>query len=274
MNDIIFQPLPGEFALITGGGTRTAIKLSRPWQPSLPPIAPEKCPFCKESQLEEISLPNLPAGWCLRSALYTPHRRHRLVIPKKCWDAETLQKLGGYARISEALEIVRLATKDDQVEMSTFIHVGYSAGQNLAHAHWHLMEVRVREPLMLAGFSQELLVLQGEKFNIFAQGARAGECLVVSREKQLKFNEDMAKKLADVLEWIVARGNEKFRSTEGRPPEFSISVRISADGYFRYADYCPILNAWGATEYVFAHLEGSPITLPWPHELTAAYLRE
>ena len=105
-------------------------------------------------------------------------------------------------------------------------------------------------------------------------GARAGECLIVQRNKRLKFDNKAVEEIADALEWIVSLGNEKFCNTEGRPPEFIASVRISADGYFRYADYCPILASWGAPEYVFAPLEGGPVTLTWPHEITAAHLRD
>ncbi len=271
MIGVIFEPLVGGFTFVTGGGTITAIKLSRTWQSPLP-IAPEKCPFCTKPQ-EEIFLPNLPAGWRLLGNLFTPHRRHRLIIPGKCWDAKTLQTLGGSTAIREALKVVRLAITEDRVEMSAFIHVGQSAGQNLGHAHWHLMEIRVREPFTSTSLSRELLVHQCENLEIFAMGAHTGECLIVQRDKHLKFDEKTAEEVASTLDWIVSRGNEKFRSTEGRPPEFIVSVRISADGHFRYADYCPILNIWGAPEYVFAPLEGGPVTLSWPHELTATHLR-
>jgi len=264
--------LVGGFTLIISGGTRTAIKLSRPWQPPLP-IAPEKCPFCGKLQ-DDVPLMNIPTGWRLRKNLYTPHHRHRLIIPNTCWGAEALQTLGGFTKICEALESVRLAIRDDQVEMATFIHIGQSAGQNLGHAHWHLMEIQVRQPLVPEDISTELLMHQREKINIFATGVRAGECLIVPRGEPMIFNEDTIEELATTLEWIIARGNEKFYSTEGQSPEFIVSVRISADGHFRYADYCPILTIWGANEYVFAPLEGGPVTLPWPHETTAAYLRD
>jgi len=270
--NVTFEKLVGGFTTITSGGTRTAIKLSRPWQPPLP-IALEKCPFCTKDE-EELPCPGIPVGWRLLGNPFTPHQRHRLIIPNKCWDAETLQTLGGSAEIRKALETVRLAVKDDYVEMATFIHVGHSAGQGLGHAHWHLMEVRVRSPLVFAEFSRDLLVHQCENLEIFAMGAREGECLIVERDTELKFNEGTIEELAAALEWIVTRGNEKFRSTQGKPPEFMVSVRISAAGYFRYADYCPILSGWGAPEYVFAPLEGGPVTLPWPHELTASHLRD
>ena len=158
--------------------------------------------------------------------------------------------------------------------MATFIHVGQSAGQNLGHAHWHLMEVLVRKPLECPDvFGAERVVHVEDKFMIVANGAHAGECLIAPRD-ELSFDKDAIKELASALEWIVNRGNKKFRSTEGLPPEFTVSVRIGADGKFRYADYCPILNTWGACENVFAPLEGGPITLCWPHDLTATYLRE
>ena len=134
------------------------------------------------------------------------------------------------------------------------------------------MEVQVRQPLALGDLPRKLLVQQTGVFNVFTMGARAGECLILPRER-MTFSEDTVKDLASALEWIVNRCNVKFRSVEGRPPEYSLSVRIAADGHLRFADYCPILNAWGAPDHVFSTLEGGPITLPWPHEVTAAYLR-
>ena len=266
----MFEPLVGGFTFVTGGGTKTAIKLSRPWQVTLP-IVPEKCPFCTKPR-EEISLPNLPAGWRLLWNLFTPHRRHRLAIPSTCWDAKTLQTLGGCAGIREALEVFRLAIKEDHgVEMATFVHVGQCAGQNLGHAHWHIMEVRVKEALAVGHFAPELLVSRNDMLDIVAAGARTGECLIVPRTKT-SFDE-CVEAIAASLEWIITRGNKKFLSSEGRLPEFIAAVRIGANGQFRYADYCPILNMWGGTEYIFAPLEGGPVTLLWPHELTAQHLR-
>ncbi len=270
MSEAIFEPLAGGPTMITTGGTRTAIRLSRPWQPPLP-IAPETCPFCTKPQ-QEIDLPQIPTGWQLLNNLFTPHLRHRLVIPAKCWDADTLQTLGGATAIREALEVARLATRNDDVEMAAFIHVGQSAGQNLGHAHWHLMEVRVQQTPVFT-YSPDALVHESERLAIVAMGARAGECIIITRGEQLPFNEGSIEELAATLEWIITRGNEKFRSTQGRSPEFIVSVRISAGGHFRYADYCPILLPWGATEYVFAPLEGGPITLAWPHQRTADHLR-
>lgn len=282
MNDVIFEKLPGELTTITAGGSRTAsVKLSRPWQPSLP-LNPEKCPFCTKPQ-EEFNVPGIPAGWKVLPDIFTPHRRHRLVVPLTCWDENTLQELGGPVHILEALETARITEiarviqtgHEDLIEMAIFIHVGSCAGQNLGHPHWHMMEVQTQKPLAFHAMLPETLrVKRFQGMDIFANGAHAGECLIIPHAKPMQFTQEAVAELAIVLAWIVRRGNEKFRSTQGRSPEFTVSVRVSFEGDLRYADYCPILNMWGAPEHVFAPLEGGPITLPWPHEATAAHLRD
>ena len=170
MAEVFLKSLVGRFTYITGGGTRNEIKLSRPWQPSLP-IAPEKCPFCTKPQ-EEISLPAVP-DWRLLPNPYTPHRRHRLAIPRLCWDGETLQNLGGLAGIYSALQAVSCAIEQDKQPMGAFIHVGINAGQNLGHAHWHIMEVRKRgifETFETEYVDPKLLVCRMGDFNIFTAG--------------------------------------------------------------------------------------------------------
>lgn len=274
MSDVIFKKLPGGFALITGGGTRDKINLSRPWQTALP-IAPEKCPLCTKPQ-EEIKVPGIPSGWKVLPNPSNRHANHHLIIPTACWNAQTLQVLGGVESVHQALETALLAMAHTSTsEMALFIHVGQCAGQNLGHAHWHLMTVRVQKPLIFPAFYFHggLVVKSFRYLDIFAGGARAGECFIFTPHQLLFSNKGLAE-LARVIDWIVSRGNEKFRSTQGHPPEFIVSVRISAEGYLRYANYCPILNMWGAPENVFAQLEGGPITLAWPHEVTANYLRE
>jgi len=271
-SEVIFEKLPGGLNRVTAGGTRNSIKLSRPWQPPLP-YNPKKCPFCTKPQ-EEIPLPGIPNGWKLLPNIFTPHRRHRLVIPDKCPAPDFTQTLGDFEGILQALEVARLAIQNDDVEMTLFCHVGQMAGQNLGHLHWHLMEVRAIQPLNLGLLPTATLVKRIENLDINAAGARAGECVIYFRETIEPFDETTVGKIAKALHWIVCSGNEKFESTEGRSPEFCVSVRIGADKTLRYADDCPILNTWGATEYVFAPLEGGPITLPWPHETTAEYLLE
>lgn len=150
MGKVVSELLIGRFTTVINGGTKTKINLSRPWQPPLP-IAPEKCPFCTKSE-EEIPLSGKPEGWRFLSNPFTPHQHHRLIIPSTCWNAEKLQTLGGVRAIRDALTIARLATRDENVETATYIHIGSSAGQNLGHAHWHLMEVPVESRSSVQSF--------------------------------------------------------------------------------------------------------------------------
>ena len=267
-----------DFSRITCGGTRTQIKLARPWQESLESIIkPESCPFEKGPKEEEkILIEGIPRGWWLLTNIFTPHLRHRLIIPDKCWPAEKLQKLGGFPEIKTALEIAEKAINSDgnNTEIALFMHVGRFAGQNLGHPHWHLMEARIRQPFEMKPkkMSRERLIKEEGNFFVVAGGARVGECLIVSEEK-MEFNSGTIPKLAEIIEGIVELGNKKFLSSDKNlPPDFHVLIRIKG-GYFRYADYCPILTFWGVPENVIAPLEGGPYTLPWPHETTAAYLR-
>jgi hypothetical protein len=272
--EIVFEPLPGEFTWITGGGTRTAIKLSRPWQEPLGKIInPKTCPFETKPQ-EEIPLRCIPTGWKLLPDPWTPHLQHRLIIPEKCWPPEVLQTLGGSVQIAEALEIARLATVSENAEIGTFAMVGWLGGQNIGHCHWHLHQPRVRKPLAAdeVNASTERIVRESDKFLTIAGGARSGECLILPKSP-LSISEENLLALAASIDWIVRRGNEKFLSSEWLPPEFALTVRFSPDRHIRYADYSPFLTPWGSPEHVTAPLEGGPVTLPWPHEVTAAYLR-
>ncbi|MDO8582340.1 MAG: hypothetical protein Q7S16_05725 [bacterium] len=273
MSETIYEPLPGGCSWVTGGGTRTAVKLSRSWQRPLAECFKQSaCPIETKPQ-EPIVLPDIPEEWLLLPNPMTPHRRHRLVVPARCWVAEDLQILGGEAAIVSALKIVRIATTNDDVEMAAFMHVGQLAGQNMWHPHWHLKEVRVREPLEVIGWqSSERFIVGTEEFAIYAEGIRAGQCLVVPKRRTV-FTAPNIQKLAKLLSDFISRMNEKWKSTEGLPPEFSMVIRLAPDHTFRYASYYPILNHWGAPEYVMAPFEQGPFTLPWPHEVTAAYLR-
>ena len=272
MNTAKTENLPGDMTQIIYGGTRVKIRIPESCRTKLPRNT--DCPFCTKEQAE-IFLEGAPKGWKLLPNPYTPHKLHRLIIPDRCWETGKLQSLGGLDEICKALKIAFLASRKDNAEMAVFIHVGYSAGQNLGHAHWHLMEVRVKKPFALIKLSRNLLIDEKSKnLETFAMGAHAGECLIIPKNNNLNFGE-IIEEIAAGIEWIVDRGNNKFRNPKNKqPPEFLVAVRISANNCLRYADYCPILSSWGATEIVFAPLEGGPITLPWPHETTARFLRE
>lgn len=226
--EIIFEPLAGGFAWVTGGGTRQEIKLSRPWQEPLENlIIPDKCPFCTKPQ-EELPLPGIPAEWRLLPNPFTPHLRHRLIGPKRCWPSEKMRMLGGREAIAEALEIARIATAQDDVEMATFIHVGRSAGQNLGHPHWHLMQARVRGafPIPFA-FPLSRLIADRENFVIVAGGVHSGECLVAPK-RPLSFIPETISRLAECLSWLIELCNVKFRSNDrSLPPDFIVTYGLA-----------------------------------------------
>lgn len=269
MSATIFEPAPGGFSSITAGGTRTEIKLSRPWQPPLP-LAPEKCPFCTKPQ-EEIKLAGIPEGWRLLPNPYTPHLRHRLAIPTACWEADAVYSLGGPKQILCGLKTIREAVKDDPVPMAAFAHIGQIAGQNLGHVHWHIHELRICKALAIR--PKQYLVKRHGELSIYAAGTHAGECLI--QHDQHPMFSQIVQELADAFSWTIELFKRKFQSTEGKPPEFIAAVRIAEDGRFQYADYCPMLaTPGGGSQHIFSRLEGGSVTLPWPHEVTASYLRD
>lgn len=265
------------------GGTRNNIRLSRPTQQPLANlINPASCPFCTKPQ-EEIRLKGIPEGWRLLPNPFTPHpvepsnASHRLIIPAACWPEEKLQTLGDKVEITNALLAAQIATENCDPEMSLFVHVGITAGQNLGHPHWHLLNPEVERPLRVSEFEElitpERTVFEIEPFTVVAGGAHGGECLVIPWDRY-RLSQFMASKLAQTIANIIDLGNERFRSTQGLPPEYIVTVRIDAGGLIRYADYCPILYFWGSPHHVTAPLEGGTIPVQWPHEVTAAHLRE
>lgn len=280
------QFLPGGHIRILYGGTRTKIKLSRPWQPPLADIVrPRECPFCTKPQ-EEFALPDdMPSGWKLLPNPFTPHRDHRLLIPSGCKSAEWLEHWGGVKNFEEAFRIVSAVLCQDAAatesgvipETTLLVMVGYLAGQNLGHPHLHLFSSDVDWPQSYislhdyAAHNPGAVVGQNEVWVVAAGGARSGECLIIPRREQ-SFAA-VASSLAKVVSQLIELGNEKFRSVQGMSPHWGLVVRIASGGTFRYAGYSPTLHLWGPLQYMAVPLEGDPIVLPWPHETTAAYLR-
>lgn len=279
MDNIIYEPLPGYFTWILAGGTRQAIKLNRPWQKPLEALLnPAKCPFCTKPQ-EKISLPGIPDGWQLLPNPMTPHIKHRLITPVTCWPAEKPQVLGGMEEIAKALEICRLATIDDDMEIALVIHVGWLAGQGLGHPHWHVCDAQERRPIRDGLYYErkyeEKVVCHHEEYTVVADGEKPGQLLILPCGP-MDFNKGTIPWLAEEINYTVNLCNEKFRSADqGLPPEFAVTVRISADNEIRYASYCPQLAPTSCGfHHTIAALEGGPYILPWTHEATAAYLRK
>jgi diadenosine tetraphosphate (Ap4A) HIT family hydrolase len=77
-NDPVFYDLPSGMRAVAGG-TRTEIKLNRPWQTRIEPN-PETCPFCtgKGKIIETTD----DGEWHVLQNLFTPYPHHHMVIPK------------------------------------------------------------------------------------------------------------------------------------------------------------------------------------------------
>jgi hypothetical protein len=276
--EIIFKPLPGNVSSITGGGTRNKLQLKRPWQGSLGDLVrPAVCPFCTKIE-PGVPVERIPDGIRMLENPFTPHRQHKLIIPRACMREDQLRRLGGQEVIRAIFDTAALAIAQGIFhggELAFFAHIGRTAGQNQGHLHWHCKETLPKTPFTRpTNIDPEVVVFRSNGFTVAAMGAHAGECFVMPN-RDLEFQRSTVRgDLAIILSQLIDLGNKKFVSEEGRTPDFMLTVRVSARGIFRYANYLPILTMWGGTEHVLAVVEGAPFTLPWTHELTAQHLRE
>lgn len=271
------QNWPGGVPTVSGG-TRTTIKLARPWQTRGPTADPRYCPFEPDRlQADEREILKRSKGWISFANRFTPYANHVLVTPTTCadWSEERMRLLGGEAEIVTALKLARRFITGKSIEVIT-INVGYLGGQNVGHPHWHAFTLpsgAAKHPpqqtacLLAKMNSDGSLITEDDGFRTFAGGHRAGQCFILPRVSGT--TEPPARLLSQVID-LYAR---KFRSAAGEKlaPDFTVEL-VFARGYFCYGTYVPILNAWGSTEYM-ALLGQQPVTLPWPHHLTAAYLR-
>ena len=257
------------------GGTRNKINLNRPWQPDLP-YAPDKCPFCTKSEPEAME--SLP-GWRVLRNNFTPHAFHRLIIPRECPTREETRLLCGTKAIEEALTVyskVIPVAEDEGFERTVFAaHIGALAGQSFGHLHWHVCDLDepaiLIEKSVLESFDQRRLVFERHGFMVYAEGSRSGHLYLVSRaERHVNVVTDMVD-LASVISDVIILCNSRFLSSQGLSPDYLVAV-VSSGYSIRYATYFPILNQLGFP-HVLAMSGDSKIVLPWPHEVTAAYLR-
>ncbi len=267
------------------GGTRTAISLDRPWQKEIE-INPATCPFCNKPQ-KEVKKFSGAGGWRLLRNVFTPFRFHQLLVPSRCWDAAKLKRLGGAKMIGEALCI--LSGEIQKYPNRKFIvdtHIGYSAGQNVGHLHWHLIEYSFggQRDFMADGmrkiFSrQPELVLSNHKsasLSITAGvgGVRAGQCFFIPKKPiSIKANlRTLPDFLARELYAVMSMYENKFKSKQGLSPDYSLLLSFDK-GSFQYAVYTPILNNLGAFDLAAFYDAKWPVTLPWPHETTVQYIK-
>lgn len=268
---LLIQEWPGGI-WTASGGTRTAVKLNRPWQTDIM-VDPNTCPFCTKPQtvLKECG------NWLVLENAFTPFPFHQLVIPKECWPVTMIRNLGGEENLSDALRIVwRIIEQQGRDQMLHSVFSGYLAGQNVPHLHHHVLENTFpgfvsrdvsKEVIETAGDPARILFEEGG-FRVTVGGLRAGQCYIVPTESELTANP--AIRISKVLIRIIDLYADKFRSDRGLPPDYQVALRFRG-GKLAYGFYLPVLNHWGATEYLGVTGE-QPVILPWPHEETVRHL--
>jgi len=256
------------------GGTRTTIKLNRPWQTDIV-VDPKTCPFCAGRQKQKIV--REVGEWLELENLHTPLPYHHLIIPNECWPKEMVRNLGGREKLREALKLIdEIVTRENREQMLYTIYSGYLAGQNVAHLHHHIFDNTfpgftakdVSDDIRKLGERPELFITSRNSTKVIAGGLRAGQCFLV-----LDFPEwtKTAAGTTDLILEVIELYAEKFRSEQGLPPDFQLALRFRK-GQLVFGMFIPILNNWGATEFLGLMGE-QPLILPWSHETTARYLR-
>ncbi len=277
--ETLIQEWPGGI-YTASGGTRTAVKLSRPWQKDIE-VDSSKCPFepDKLGNREVFARSEAAGGWLVLGNLNTPMPFHRLIIPTHCLPNEKLRVLGGKDYINAAFDLTyqvigTAAETCDVLEIT--VYVGALAGQNFSHLHYHLVEPpslpqeggSKKKILPYRRIDSSLVVLQNWELVAVAGGHRAGQCFILPCGSDVEVS---IANLSNIVARLVALYAEKFCSTEGLAPDYQIGLKF-VHGRFDYGIFVPILNHWGVTEY-FALLGTGPIILPWPHEETAKHLK-
>lgn len=301
---VIFYEWPNGMRSIAGG-TRAAIKLSRPWQEEIKPHK-GNCPFCDPNDPARLQYFEKAGGWWLRQNIFTPYPFHQMVVPAQCLEPKELRTLGGKEKIKAALEIALGAAQGSGAPSIVLnVHVGALGGQNLTHLHWHVVQYnliqsdysfikRIRNEWLNWYFDSQkswelkrpdLAVYRNRHFTAVIGGVKAGQCLILPsayppRETSpagwgviwAEYDDPIQHFLVDAINEVVSLYNKRFLSVEGLEPDFNIAIHCGGGGGILYAEYTPILNHWGSAEHM-ALYEGWHITLPWPHEMTAQYLR-
>ena len=273
-------------ASLIAGASRNAVKLDRAWQQDLDSLLAQKCPFEDPTNKQEIHLDEISRGgenWRVLRNRFTPWTElapdHFLIIPQKCWPKDELRRLGQTGKLAGALSIVGdLCKENAHAKFLMCVHVGRNAGQNVGHAHFHVLPLPTDRMVVSRSWLEEIeearhkpQLKQGDKkFLVFCDGTRAGQCFVVS-EDHAKINDwDNALAFARKLDELLELYGRKFRSVQGLPPDFIVNAVIHG-GDMEFATIIPILSQWGGPEYL-ATMEGSPFSLPWEHQVSADHL--
>lgn len=282
--DVVSYDWPGGMASVAGG-TRSEIKLDRPWQSELN-VDPATCPFCTEPQAE-LKRFDEGGGWRLIDNAFTPYHLnggvHKMLIPASCWTAEEMRYLGGSDRISCALRLIQ-AELNQYRDKTIFVnvHVNYLAGQNVMHLHWHIVQYLFDQdfdPAMTAELQHlytkdprisKLVFCENAQAFVGVGGVWAGQCFIVPHpERPVVLLPD----LADLIAKTVSRFNDKFRSKQGIAPDFNISLAWDGKS-FACGAYTPVLNHRGGAENLVMYQpkkmggKNCRMTMPWTHEKT------
>ena len=279
--NVIIQNWPGGISTLAGG-TRTAIKIDRPWQMPLS-INPATCPFEPQrlkDEKREIVRSSPDGRWVSFNNRFTPNLDHSLVVPVTCadWPDSRVRLLGGKEEIATALDLVyqNIAMQPTREFRQVTINIGWCGGQNVGHIHWHTFglppEAWRSLPHHIAVSLEEtkypaLTLFEQDGLRVIAGGHRAGQCFILPNGKV------DVEDVAMVIDRIVTLYADKFTSRVGArlAPDFTIGL-VYDGKKFEYGTYVPVLNHWGSTEYL-ALLGQQAVTLPWSHGMTAAYLR-
>src|SRR3989344_1628094 len=279
------------------GGTRTGIRLSRPWQQPIPvPTEPGKCAFCSpRREKETIVLGQFGNGWFHLENKFTPLAYHTKVIPPTCWPEEELRILGCEARIKEAFAnishvVERESANHDELWVNAY--VGALAGQNIPHLHYHIIaperfpdgtdpNVMARELAAIRGRERSFLRgLHGSPrvFRCVRGSAglaavvesifRVGQCyigyFVEIRDEHYEeyIHAPDLGHLASIVFEVVSGYALAFKSEQGLAPDFQLFFKFNKRGGelgFSWGSYLPILNHHGSTESVGAIHSGGPL---------------
>lgn len=258
------------------GGTRKGVKLSRPVEAGvLFDREKTKCPFHRE---DEKSLTEYYKGEIrVLGNAFTPHRNHRLVIPRDCSDEMFVRTLGGREFLRKTFLVISAVADHTKEEKVFAAHV--LRGQNVPHLHWHVYSHHPEEMPDLAREAawtvpeedRDLIVLETSHFQVVARGTRTGQLMFIPKSEPPLFRKYHIE-LADALSDIVALGNKVLVSTQGELPRYSVSGRISADQTFRYMVYTPDLAVMGCADDL-ADFNGTARARTWSSFETAEFLK-
>lgn len=135
MHKIRIQTWLGGMQTLTGG-TRTEVKLNRPWQLELT-VDEKSCLFCMKDQKALAE----HGEWLELSNIFAPYSFHHLIIFRTCWPVDWIRCLGRELKITEALKVAEgIVTEQGREFMLVSIHVGWLAGQNLPHLYYYVLD--------------------------------------------------------------------------------------------------------------------------------------